>query len=109
MMILDEIISSIASLPTEDRDYLFEFLRKQHIENRQAEILANAQEVRKAFKNAIAKSGNVDDLIADEPDPEGFWDMTLRFREKMRQENITFTDEDFADLRDRSPGREVNL
>ncbi len=64
-MILDEIISSIASLPTEDQDYLFEFLRKQHIENRQAEILANAQEVMEAFKNGTAKRGSVDDLMAD--------------------------------------------
>jgi hypothetical protein len=64
-MILDEIISSIASLPIEDQDYLFEFLRKQHVENRQAEILANAQEVMEAFKNGTAKRGSVDDLMAD--------------------------------------------
>jgi|694.fasta_scaffold63178_3 hypothetical protein len=38
---------------------------------------------------------------------DGFWDMTLRFRQKMQQENILFADEDFAGLRDRSLGREV--
>jgi hypothetical protein len=36
---------------------------------------------------------------------ESFWQMTLRFREQMEQENIVFTDQDFADLRDRSPCR----
>jgi predicted ATPase len=40
---------------------------------------------------------------------ETFWEMTLRFRERMEREGIEFTDEDFADLRDRSPGREVLL
>ena len=45
----------------------------------------------------------------DSTNPESFWQMTLRFREQMEREDIVFTDEDFADLRDRSPGREVNL
>ena len=65
MMTLQEIISSINSLPTEDQEHLFEFLRQQRIENRQQEILANAQGVMQAFKNGTAKRGSVDDLIAD--------------------------------------------
>lgn len=40
---------------------------------------------------------------------ENFWEMTLRFRELMQKEGIEFTDSDFADLRERSPGREVNF
>lgn len=65
MMTLQEIISSINSLPIEDQEHLFEFLRQQRIENRQREILANAQEVKQAFKNGTAKRGSVNDLIAD--------------------------------------------
>ena len=65
MMTLQEIISSINSLPTEDQEHLFEFLRQQRSENRQQEILANAQEVMQAFKNGTAKRGSVDDLITD--------------------------------------------
>lgn len=65
MMTLQEIISSINSLPIEDQEHLFEFLRQQRIENRQQEILANAQEVMQAFKHGTAKRGSVDDLIAD--------------------------------------------
>ncbi|UUO15031.1 MULTISPECIES: DUF2281 domain-containing protein [Aphanizomenonaceae] len=42
-------------------------------------------------------------------DGENFWEMTLRFRERMEREGIEFTDDDFANLRDRSPGREVEL
>ncbi|GCL39982.1 MULTISPECIES: DUF2281 domain-containing protein [Sphaerospermopsis] len=52
-------------------------------------------------------------LPAEKPtfnsDGENFWKMTLRFRERMEREGIEFTDEDFASLRDRSPGREVEL
>ncbi|MFM5982745.1 MAG: hypothetical protein ACKO9I_19945 [Sphaerospermopsis kisseleviana] len=65
MMTLQEIINSIDNLPTEDREYLFEFLRQQRIENRRLEILANAKEVTEAFNNGTAKRGSVDDLIAD--------------------------------------------
>ncbi len=65
MMNLQEIINSIENLPTEDREYLFEFLRQQRVENRRLEILANAKEVTEAFKNGTAKRGSVDDLIAD--------------------------------------------
>ncbi|MDB9451431.1 hypothetical protein [Dolichospermum circinale] len=43
------------------------------------------------------------------PNGENFWEMTLRFRERMEREGIEFTDDDFANLRDRSPGREVEL
>ncbi|MFM7405702.1 MAG: hypothetical protein ACKO3K_03270 [Cuspidothrix sp.] len=65
MMTLQEIITSIESLPTEDREYLFDFLQQQRIENRRLEILANAKEVTEAFKNGTARRGSVDDLIAD--------------------------------------------
>lgn len=65
MMIFQEIIDSIESLPIEDQDYLFELIRKRRIESRRAEISVNAQEVMQAFKDGTAKRGSVDDLIAD--------------------------------------------
>jgi len=65
MLILQEIIDSIESLPIEDQDYLLELIRKRRIDNRRAEILANAQEVQQSFKDGTAKRGSVDDLIAD--------------------------------------------
>lgn len=114
MMNLQEIINSINSLPTEDRERLFEFIHHKEVEDRRIEILANAQEVTQAFKDGTAKRGSVDDLSADlieeeQTKSEGFWDITLRFREKMQKENITFDDADFANLRDRSVGREVEF
>ena len=65
MMTLQEIIDQVQSLSIEEQDQLFELIRKRRIENRRAEILANAQEVMEAFKNGTAKRGSVDDLIAD--------------------------------------------
>jgi len=40
---------------------------------------------------------------------EGFWRGLLEFRERIEKESIVFTDDDFADLRDKSLGREVDL
>ncbi|MCE2720885.1 MAG: hypothetical protein ACK6A9_19310 [Dolichospermum sp.] len=65
MMTLQEIINSIENLPTEDREYLFEFLQKQRINQKRTEILTNAEELKQAFKNGTARRGTVDDLIAD--------------------------------------------
>lgn len=75
MMNLQEIINSINNLPTEEQDYLFEFLRQKKEESR----------------------------------GENFWQGLQKFRQVIQREGIIFTDEDFADLRDKSVGREVDL
>ena len=36
-----------------------------------------------------------------------FWDSLQECRQIIESENIVFTDDDFANLRDKSPGREV--
>ncbi|MFN7852651.1 hypothetical protein [Anabaena sp. AL09] len=64
-MTLQEIINSIESLPTEDREYLFEFLQKQRIGKKRTQILTNAEELKQAFNNGTAKRGSVDDFVAD--------------------------------------------
>ncbi|MUG98239.1 hypothetical protein F7734_40390 [Scytonema sp. UIC 10036] len=74
MMTLQEIINSIESLPVEERDYLFEFLRKK-----------------------------------EESEGDNFWQGLQNFRKVIQNEAIIFTDDDFADLRDRSVGREIEL
>ncbi|BAZ31085.1 hypothetical protein NIES4074_35560 [Cylindrospermum sp. NIES-4074] len=70
-MTLQEIINSIESLPTEEREYLFEFLRKKKEESR----------------------------------GDNFWEGLQKFRRVIQSEEIIFTDEDFADVRDPSVGR----
>lgn len=74
-MTLQEIINSINSLSTEERDYLFEFLRKKKEESR----------------------------------GDDFWEGLQKFRKVIQSEGIIFTDQDFADLRDKSVGREIDL
>ena len=65
MSTLQEVIGSIELLADEDKEQLFEMLYQRRIEERRAEILANAQEVRQAFKEWKANVGTVEDLIAD--------------------------------------------
>jgi hypothetical protein len=65
MMNFQEIVNSIGSLSIEDRDLLFDLIRKQRIEEQEAETLANYRELQQAIKDGTAKKGNVQDLIAD--------------------------------------------
>jgi hypothetical protein len=99
MMTFQEVVEAIDNLSTEDRDRLFELIRQQKVEEKEAVILANGRELKQTIEDETAKQEN----------SEGFWDMTVRFRELMERENIVFNEEDFADLRDRSVGKEVIL
>jgi hypothetical protein len=93
-MTLQEIIKSLDDLPRQDQTSLLQVL-----EQRLAPMTAG-------------RSETIDDLVQAQPQKspgETFWEMTLRFRERIEREGIEFTDADFADLRDRSPGREIEL
>ena len=72
-MTLQEIIKSLDSLSGEEQDSLLEILRQRRVEAIQAEILANAQELKEAMAAGTARIGTVDDLIADlsEDEDEG--------------------------------------
>lgn len=85
-MTLQEIIKSLDDLSEQDRVSLFNMLQL------------------KLSQTSEEEKNNKSDRVG-----ETFWEMTLRFRERIEREGIEFTDEDFADLRDRSPGREVEL
>ena len=45
MITYQEIINSIETLPVEEQDDLFELIRKRRIEQRRAEIAANAKQI----------------------------------------------------------------
>lgn len=81
-MTLQEMIKSLDNLSTKEQAYLFDILR-----------LPLAKQEEKTRDNQ----------------EETFGKMTLKYREKMEVEGIEFTDEDFANLRDKSTGREVRL
>lgn len=79
MMTFQEVVEAINNFSTEERERLFELIRQQKIEE---------------------KTAKQEKFL-------GFWDMTLEFRKRIERENIVFNEEDFANLRDRSAGREV--
>jgi hypothetical protein len=61
-MTFQEMVDSIEKLSTEDRDELFELIRKRRVEQRRSEILANAQRAFKAVDEGTAKRGSFEDL-----------------------------------------------
>jgi hypothetical protein len=85
MMTLQEIIQSLDDLPMQDQTSLLNVLNLR---------LAT---IPKDSAQPLKITG------------ETFWEMTLRFQERMEREGIEFTDGDFANLRDRSPGRDIEL
>jgi hypothetical protein len=65
MMTVEDIVDSIEQLSIEDREKLYEIVRKRRIEQQEAEILASRRELKQAISDGTAKKGNVRDLIAD--------------------------------------------
>ncbi len=49
------------------------------------------------------------EVVNQQDNGELFWQGLLKFRERIEKDGIVFTDDDFADLRDKSPGRELVL
>lgn len=88
---LEKIIESIETLSLEEQDDLLALIIKRQIAKRVNKI---------ALDNTDSKP---------EQKVGNFWDALQNFRAKLERENIVFNDEDFADLRDKSPGREVEL
>ena len=85
-MNLQEMIKSLDELSVEEQASLFDVLRQRLLK-------VKGEEQEKTIDNQ----------------GETFWQGVLRFREAIEREGIVFTDEDFANLRDKSPGREVEL
>jgi hypothetical protein len=85
-MTLQEIIKSLDDLSVEDKTSLLNVLKSQ---------LSQIKE--QVQKKPLQNKG------------DSLWQGILRFRETIEREGIEFTDEDFANLRDRSPGRELEL
>ena len=65
MVTIQDIVKSIEQLSIEDQEELFEVIRQRRIEQKEAEILADREELKQAISDGTAKRGNVHDLIAD--------------------------------------------
>ena len=62
MLTVQEILNSVEKLSVDDREYLFEVLRRRRIEERRAEIAKNAQEALKAVESGTAKRGTFEEI-----------------------------------------------
>lgn len=61
---------------------------------------------------SVEEQDNLMELIRQQREQQHgkkFWEGFQKLRAMLEREGISFDDNDFADLRDRSPGREVNL
>ena len=65
MVTIQDIVKSIEQLSIEDQEELFEVIRQRRIEQKEAEILADREELKQAISDGTAKRGNVHDLIDD--------------------------------------------
>jgi hypothetical protein len=92
-MTLQEIIKSLDNLSAAEQTSLLDILRQR----RSQSLSKESQMADKAQMQSTESAG------------ENFWQGVVRFRETIEKEGILFTDEDFSDLRDRSPGREIEL
>jgi hypothetical protein len=100
IMTLQEIIKSLDNLSAEEQSSLLDVLRQRrwHGLPRESQSLSKeSQMVEKVQANPTENAGEI------------FWQGVVRFRETIEKEGILFADEDFSDLRDRSPGREIEL
>jgi hypothetical protein len=60
----NEILNSVAALPEEDQDMLFEILRKRRAEAWRKELAAYAKKARRDFRVGKLKAEPADKLVA---------------------------------------------
>ena len=68
-----------------------------------------AQEHQRSLEEEI--SVILENAVGNQEESKGntFWDGLLHFRQIIESEELIFTDDDFANLRDRTMGREIEL
>ena len=58
-----DIVKSVAALPKEDQDALFDIVRKRRAEARRKELAADIREARRNYRAGRLKSETVDEVI----------------------------------------------
>lgn len=91
MTVLENAVSKMQKLPTEQQQQVLRFI----------EFLAFELGDRQVNQES-------EDLKEGQPKSD-FWKGLQKFRLTIQNEGVGFTNEDFADLRDRSVGREIIL
>ncbi|WP_271254198.1 hypothetical protein [Pseudanabaena sp. Chao 1811] len=91
MTVLEKVLSKMQTLPTDQQQQVLRFV----------EFLAFELGDRQVNQEA-------ENLKEGQPKSD-FWKGLQKFRLTIQNEGVGFTNEDFADLRDRSVGREIIL
>ncbi|BBC25831.1 hypothetical protein ABRG53_3574 [Pseudanabaena sp. ABRG5-3] len=91
MTVLENAVSKMQKLPTEQQQQVLRFI----------EFLA--------FELGDRQINQESENLKEGQQKSDFWKGLQKFRLTIQNEGIGFTNEDFADLRDRSVGREIIL
>jgi hypothetical protein len=62
---INKVIEEFSHLPSEDKEYVAEIIRKQLIEIRRDKLAERAREARVNFERESAKAGSLKDLMED--------------------------------------------
>lgn len=60
-----EVIETVEALPPDDQELLIEILRQRLIQHRRAELAAEVQEARQAYRKGEVRRGTVADLMEE--------------------------------------------
>jgi mRNA-degrading endonuclease RelE of RelBE toxin-antitoxin system len=91
MTVLDKVLSKMQTLPTDQQQQVLRFV----------EFLA--------FELGDRQVNQESENLKEGQQKSDFWKGLQKFRLTIQNEGVGFTNEDFADLRDRSVGREIIL
>jgi hypothetical protein len=91
MTVLEKVLSKMQTLPTDQQQQVLRFV----------EFLA--------FELGDRLVNQESENLKEGQQKSDFWKGLQKFRLTIQNEGVGFTNEDFADLRDRSVGREIIL
>jgi len=91
MTVLEKVLNKMQTLPTDQQQQVLRFV----------EFLA--------FELGDRQVNQESENLKEGQQKSDFWKGLQKFRLAIQNEEVGFTNEDFADLRDRSVGREVIL
>ena len=91
MTVLENAVSKMQKLPTEQQQQVLRFIEFLAFELGDRQVNQESENVKEGQQKSV------------------FWKGLQKFRLTIQNEGVGFTNEDFADLRDRSVGREIIL
>jgi hypothetical protein len=91
MTVLDKVLSKMQTLPTDQQQQVLRFVEFLTVELGDRQVNQESENLKEGQRKS------------------NFWKGLQKFRLTIQNERVGFTNEDFADLRDRSVGREIIL